>query len=387
VVDCGRRWGKTVLGTDRIIHPALQGYPVGWFAPEYKYLTEVWDTINRRLKPIIEQSNKSEGRIRLTTGGVVEFWSLKDNPDAGRSRKYKHIVVDEAAMCKALETAWNKAIRPTLTDLRGSADFLSTPKGMNFFAAAYQWGQDGKPGWKSWRMPTSTNPHVPLEEIEEQRATLPERVFAQEFEATFLEDAGGVFRGVREAVDKGRKANEAPSDSLTYTLGIDLARTEDFTVLSIFSSDARQVYFERFNQISWERQLDRIETVCRQYSATAYVDSTGLGDPLFERLRKTGINVRGYTLTNASKENLIDNLAIRIEKGEVKLLDHDVQTTELLAYQYELTQARNVRMGAPDGMHDDTVIALALAAWGLGRRRTMRINTSVDVQRHDKEDD
>jgi hypothetical protein len=258
---------------------------------------------------------------------------------------------------------------------------------MNFFAAAYQWGQDNKPGWASWKMPTLTNPFISPDEIEEARAALPERVFAQEFEATFLEDAGGVFRLVRNAVDKGRTSNEEPRKDLTYTMGIDLARTEDFTVLSVMASDSRQVYFERFNQISWERQLDRIETVCRHYNATAYVDSTGLGDPLFERLRKTGISIRGYTLTNASKENLIDNLAIRIEKNEIRLLDLDVQTTELLAYQYELTQARNVRMGAPEGMHDDTVIALALSAWGLGRRRTMRINSSSVEQRPIEDDD
>ena len=371
----------------RAVMPALEGYPSGWFAPEYKYLTEVWTTLNRRLRPILARSNKSEGRIELTTGGVIEFWSLKDNPDAGRSRKYKHVVIDEAAKCKELERAWNEAIRPTLTDYRGGADLLSTPKGMNFFAAAYQWGQDNKPGWASWKMPTLTNPFISPDEIEEARAALPERVFAQEFEATFLEDAGGVFRLVRNAVDKGRTSNEEPRADLTYTMGIDLARTEDFTVLSVMASDSRQVYFERFNQISWERQLDRIETVCRHYNATAYVDSTGLGDPLFERLRKTGISIRGYTLTNASKENLIDNLAIRIEKNEIRLLDLDVQTTELLAYQYELTQARNVRMGAPEGMHDDTVIALALSAWGLGRRRTMRINSSSVEQRPIEDDD
>lgn len=371
---------------DRIVHPALAGDPVGWFAPEYKYLTEVWAVVNRRLASVITRSNKSEQRIELATGGVLEFWSLKDNADAGRSRKYKHVVVDEAAKCKELERAWNEAIRPTLADLRGSADFLSTPKGMNFFASAYQWGQDGKPGWRSWRMPTSTNPHIPSEEIEAAREQLPERVFAQEFEAAFLEDAGGVFRGVRNAVDAGRRGSEPRIDGGQCFLGVDLARTEDFTVLSVLRSDGRQLYFERFNQISWERQLDRISTVAKDYDALVVVDSTGIGDPIHERLRKAGLRVYGYTLTNASKEALIDKLAIAIEKGEVRLMDVEVQTNELLAYQYELTPSRNVRMGAPDGMHDDTVIALALANWGIGKRRTLKVIGGTDERYADDDD-
>jgi hypothetical protein len=77
----------------------------------------------------------------------------------------------------------------------------------------------------------------------------------------------------------------------------------------------------------------------------------------------------GYQFTNASKEALIDNLAMRIEAGTVRLMDVPAQTNELLAYQYELTPSRNVRMNAPQGMHDDCVIALGLAVWGLTKPR------------------
>jgi phage FluMu gp28-like protein len=375
VIACGRRWGKTIMGTNRLIEPALEGWPTAWFAPNYKDMHEVWDDVESIVKPILRKSNKSEGRMTLTTGGVIEFWSLKDNPDAGRSRKYKRVIIDEAAKAKALAKVWQEAIRPTLTDYAGDADFYSTPKGLDFFAAQYQKGLDGARGYRSWTMPSSTNPYLPPEEIEEARLELPERVFQQEYLAEFIEDAGGVFRGVRAVVDKGRRDNEAPEPGSTYYLGVDLARTEDFTVLSVVRDDGRHVYFERFNQISWERQLARIGDVARRYDALVVVDSTGIGDPLAERLRRDNLRLYAYTLTNASKEALIDGLAIKIEKGEVRLLDHETQTNELLAYQYELTPSRNVKMGAPEGMHDDTVIALALACWGIGKRRTLSILT------------
>lgn len=364
VVNCGRRWGKTVLGENRLLYPLAHSCPVGWFAPSYKYLWEVWDWFVSTLRPVIVTASKTEQRIKIYGGGIIDFWSLQDNPDAGRSRKYWRVVVDEAAKVKNLEDAWNKAIRPTLADMRGSADFLSTPKGHDFFWRAHTWGQDpNEHEWASWTVPTISNPYISPEEIEAARKQLPERVFRQEFLAEFIEDAGGVFRNVNDAVDRGRGGNEQPAQGRSYTMGVDLARVEDFTVLCVMDDAGRQVYHERFNQISWERQIASIKAVADRYRATVYLDSTGVGDPIWERLRGT-VDVVPYQFTNASKERLIDHLAMQIEQGRVRLMDVPEQTNELLAYQYELTPSRNVRMNAPEGMHDDCVIGLALATWG-----------------------
>ena len=126
VVNCGRRFGKTVLGMDLVIDPALDGFPCAWFAPSYKLLAEPWREIRRILKPITKRSNATEKRIELVTGGSVDMWSL-DDQDAARGYKYKRIIVDEAAMVKNFEDAWQAAIRPTLADYQGDGFFLSTP--------------------------------------------------------------------------------------------------------------------------------------------------------------------------------------------------------------------------------------------------------------------
>src|SRR6516225_11882365 len=86
-VCCGRRWGKTALGMDRLIHPALQGKPVAWFAPNYRLLSEVWRELQALLGPVIVNCNQQERRLELYGGGVVEMWSL-DSPDSGRGRAY-----------------------------------------------------------------------------------------------------------------------------------------------------------------------------------------------------------------------------------------------------------------------------------------------------------
>src|SRR5215471_19580095 len=102
VLCCGRRWGKTVLGMDRLIHPALKGKPVAWFSPTNKLMADTWRVVRSTLAPVTRDKSEQEKRLELIGGGVIEFWSL-DCPDAARGRKYAVVVIDEAAMIPTLE--------------------------------------------------------------------------------------------------------------------------------------------------------------------------------------------------------------------------------------------------------------------------------------------
>lgn len=191
VLCCGRRWGKTTLSEDLLISPdddsngALNGLPVAYFAPTYKMLMEVWRETNQTLYNIISDKSETEKRIELYGGGVIDFWSLED-PNSIRGRKYKRAVLDEAAIARNLEEAWLKVIRPTLTDLQGDAWFLSTPKGKNnYFYDLFQ-NPDKFKDWRSWQMPTSSNPHIDPNEIEQARQQLDPLTFAQEYLASFV---------------------------------------------------------------------------------------------------------------------------------------------------------------------------------------------------------
>lgn len=362
VLACGRRWGKTKYLTRRMAHRLLNGQRYGYFAATYKLQTEVWQELQTRIGHIAK-FRKIDNRVELGQG-LIEFWTLTD-PDAGRSRKYHEVGVDEGGLVKDLESKWHEAIRPTLADYKGEADFAGTPKGRNFFHTGFSLGQDPlNEEWMSWQMPTSSNPWIDNAEIEAARLGMPERAFQQEFLAVFLEDAGGVFRKVTLSIEKGRSTNGAPEPGRSYQLGLDPARTMDFTVISVVDDQGKQVYFERINEISWERILNAVEMVSKRYSAQIVMDSTGMGgDKIYEDLRKRQLKVLPYNMTNATKEALIDNLALKIERGDVNLMDIQVQTDELQAFEYQLTPSRNVTMSAPEGMHDDTVIALALACW------------------------
>jgi hypothetical protein len=379
VVCVGRRAGKTALLIDRCADPSVLGYPVGWFSPSYKLMLEVWREAARLFLPIIARQNATERRFEFSTGGVLEFWSL-DDPQAGRGRKYKRVAIDEAAFVPNLMDAWNYAIRPTLADLEGDAWTASTPKGRNGFWQMYQWGQDeGYPDWRSWQMPSEVNPLIPPGELAEMRRTLPERVAAQELDALFLDDAGGVFRRVMEAATA--TALNAGVHGRAYIAGVDVADAQDFTVISILDAASReQVYLDRFNRVGYEALEDRLHAAYTRFGVqTMVIEDNSIGQPVIDHLRGRGMNIVGFHTSAATKQPLIQALQSAFEHGAIRILSDPIQVGELQAYESE-RMAYGFRYGAPPGLHDDCVMSLALAWHGVARESDV-VEVSSYVQR------
>lgn len=285
---CGRRWGKNIGLRDLAAEVALNGGHVGWGTPVYRQLTDDFREMTNTLLPVIAKKSEQNREIRLITNGSIEFWSL-DNPDAIRGRSYDLFVVNEGGLVGTLLDIFNFIIRPTLIDRRGSAVIAGTPKGRNGFWNLWQNGQDPEQkDWISWQFPTSVNPHVPPEEITAAQKALPERVFEQEMLAAFVEDAGGVFRRVMDAATAVLQEKGIPGH--TYIMGVDLARKVDFTAIAVIDasfSPPQVVYIDRFNQIDWNLQTQRIKAVVERFRPAAlYVDETGVGDPIVEQLRR-----------------------------------------------------------------------------------------------------
>lgn len=364
VVCVGRRAGKTALGVDRCADSDALAYPVGWFSPSYKLMLEVWREVVRLFAPIIARQNATERRLEFTTGGVLEFWSL-DNPQAGRGRKYKRVIVDEAAFVPALMDAWNYAIRPTLADLAGDAWILSTPKGRNGFWQMWQMGQDDvRADWRSWQMASDVNPLIPRDELAEMRRSLPERVAMQELDAMFLEDAGGVFRRVMEAATA--TALEGPQEGRSYIAGVDIADAADFTVISILDASSReQVYIDRFNRVGYEALGDRLHAAYQRFGVqTMVIEDNSVGQPVIDRLQGRGMNIVPFHTSAATKMPLIQSLQSAFEHGELQIIPDPVQVAELQAYEGKRTAA-GFSYSAPSGLHDDCVMALAFAWYGV----------------------
>jgi hypothetical protein len=360
VVAVGRRAGKTTMGIDFVCEPNVMQHPVGWFAPNYKSMTEVWQLLVRTLEPITKRISVQDHRIETVAGGTVELWSL-DGKMPARGRKYKRVIVDECAFVPNLVDIWNFAIRPTLADLKGDAYFLSTPMGLNGFWQLYQKG-GSEEDWQAWQMSSYVG-NVPASEIDDMVRSLPERVVAQEIRAQFLEDGGAVFRNVVEATT-GKVKQREPGHQ--YIMGADFARTNDFTVLTVIDvTDKTMVYLDRFTNVDYATQIDRLTALNKRYECDAIVaEANNMGGPLVEQMQWAGLPVQPFTTTNATKAQIIQGLALALEQQEIHLLDDNTLRNELLAYTIETLPSGLLRYGAPAGLHDDTVMSLALALYG-----------------------
>jgi hypothetical protein len=97
VVAGGRRWGKSVLGIDEAIDPALDGYPVAYYSPTHKMLTEVWREVCSLLAPIIERRNAQEPGIAPVVGQRRTDHGIPDRNEVRHHRR----LVDHYALVPA----------------------------------------------------------------------------------------------------------------------------------------------------------------------------------------------------------------------------------------------------------------------------------------------
>lgn len=361
VVCAGRRFGKDELGMNRLLEEPILSEPLAWFSPTYKMLLDVWRVMRRLLRPITARSNATERRIELTTGGILDFWSL-DNPDVARGRMYKRIVVNEAAYIVDLLSTWQHVLRPTLADLIGDAWFLSTPKGYNGFKALFDRGLDPEQKlWKSWQYPTSANPHISPDEIEDMRQEMPEDVYNQEVLAQFIENAGAVFRNILACLYTPNGSEDHSGHRIV--IGADWGKQADFTALSAGCADCRrELELDRFNQIDYHFQRQRLQAMYERLGASVVLaEQNAMGEPIIDELRREGLNVRGFQTTASSKPPLIENLALAFEREEWRFLDVPVATAELQAYERRVSPTTGrASYSAPDRQNDDTVIGRAL---------------------------
>jgi hypothetical protein len=381
VLACGVRWGKTLCAAMEGLAASLQprDRSMGWVvAPTYDLADRVFREIvlvaASHLRHRIVKLQEHERRlvIRNLGGGLSEIRAKSaDNPTSLLGEGLDWVIVDEAARLKPI--IWESHLSQRLIDKKGWALLISTPKGKGWYWELFRRGKAGEPGYASWNRPSWENPRLERAAIELERGRVPDRVFLQEYEAQFIEGAGTVFRNVRECATG---EFEKPDQKWRYWAGLDLAKVEDYTVLVVITEQCKVVHIDRFNGLDWSVQVARVQaTTHRYWQASTLCDVTGVGDPIYETLAKAGCEVKGYPFTKASKAALVNNLVLMLEQKALVLPKPErcpELIDELEAFEYKVTEGGHVKMGAPWGYHDDTVIALALAVWE--RRPTRPMN-------------
>ena len=344
VVMCGRRFGKSELSQIEIITNALIGKNVAYITPTYQLARVFFEKL---IKAVPFESNKSELSIKFPNDGSVEFFT-GERLDNLRGRSFHLVVIDEASFISNLEEGWLNSIRPTLTDYKGRALFLSTPKGKNFFYSLYL--KNEEPDWEAFKFTTYDNPHIDKTEIDDARTQIPEVVFEQEYMANPSENAANPFGSAFIKQCTFELSHEPP-----IAFGVDLAKSVDFTAIIGLDRNGSVCHFERF-QKDWRQTKQVINSLPK---VPILMDSTGVGDPIFEDLQRDGVNVQGYKFSSTSKQQLMEGLASAIHQRKITFPDgHITQELEIFEYQYT---SFGVKYSAPQGFHDDCVMALGLA--------------------------
>lgn len=324
-----------------------------------------WRELKQLAAPIPGRTVREDARrIALPGGGEIVVKSA-DAPNSMLGEGLDLVVLDEAAYLD--EEVWTRILRPTLSDRRGRAVFISTPAGFNWFHALYQRGQDEAPGWASWRYPTIDNPLIAADEIDEARATLPSAIYLQEYEAAFLDSVGAVFRDVDRAATAEPQPFAEPGH--TYVCGVDWGRSGDFTAIAVYDVTlSTLVHLERFTGLEFATQRGRLHGVYHRFLPTAIVaEANSIGQPQIEALQRDALPIVPFTTTNASKAVLVDRLALAFETGTIRIIPDPVLLAELRAFVGERLPSGLMRYAARSG-HDDTVMALLLALEGADHR-------------------
>lgn len=348
VVCCGRRFGKTVMSWALGAECSTSGLNWAYIAPTYTDLEQRYQEAIEFYQPVIKNTKFGEitfwNGTRAIMAGMHRF-------DGLRGSKFGRVIIDEAAHSRNLEDAWQKVIRPTLTDYRGDAYFISTPNGSNFFKTLYD--RSGSESWQSFQMPTLSNPFINAEEIAEARQELPELIFRQEYLAEFIDASGA--RVKRSDIHYGE-----PPSGLTIGIGVDLAisdkTTADYTAIVVVGKAVDgtvwvlDVWRDRvqFNDIlrairheseQWKPQLVYVEEV--QFQAAI----------VQELLRTTSLPVRGYR-PERSKLLRFAPLEARFERNMVRISNNVTKEfeKELLSF-----------TGTKTDTHDDMIDALSMA--------------------------
>lgn len=393
-IRAGRRWGKNVFGESLAADYIIDGYLIGWFAPEYKRLSESYENIAEMVDPVKTRSSKQDGVIRTHNQGRVDFWSL-DDENAGRGRKYHYAVVDEAAFTKnkvTLET-WERAIKPTLVDYNGRAIVMSNTNGIdpeNFF---WQICNEPRHGFAVFHAPTTSNPHLPkmlrgeteeqwmvrrAEFFKELRESTAPLVFQQEYLAEFVDWSGASFF-TRDSLLLNGKPVELPTrcdgvyaviDSATKT-----GKDNDGTGVMYFAMashlpsplvildwDLQQIEGDLL--INWLpsvfQNLEHLAKACRARmgSMGVFIEDKASGMILLQQARRRGMPAQPIKskLTEVGKDERAISVSGYIHSGKVKMarLAYDKTTQYKGATRnHALGQVVGFRVGSKSAGRDD----------------------------------
>jgi hypothetical protein len=324
---------------------------------------------NLKVAPKLTKANESE--MGFDNGSRIK--SIPANRSTGRGFAANRVYLDEFAYAEYAEEIY-QSVGPAVAQ-GGYLVIGSTPAGIgNLYHRLYVAGEGftrQKVEWHkcpAYYTPDEQAAGTPPEQSEwylRERPKYTQRAWSSEYDCDFAGSGNGIFRRIDDAKTATHQAGAIPDHQ--YVIGADWGRTNDATVFKVLDMTMREeVYSDRMTQTDYHLQTTRLLALWEKFGKPPIIaEYNSMGGPLVEQLQRMNVPVQPFVTTNATKALIIDALALAFERAEIKILDDALTIGELQAYESERLPSGLIRYGAPEGMHDDTVIALALAWYSL----------------------
>lgn len=377
VLVCGRRFGKTYLAAYAAFRELLKPNRNIWIvAPTSDLTQKTFTYIVQFISKVFEQSeykvtSKPYTKLTMANGTWIEC-KTADNPTSLIGEELDLLIIDEAARIPPM--VYERELAATTMSRKGRTIFISSPKGKNWFYNKFKQTEKNDDGFV-WNAPSSDNVENTPEELARIKKGLPEVIWKQEYLAQFIDSGAEVFRNVSEITLDKELCYEEPIPTHRYIAGVDIAKLNDWTVITVVDKQTHKVVaWDRFQKVDYPIQNNRIASLAKKYNnARVILDSTGGGKILNDYLtREAGLSVDDFNFSNKSKIGLIDKLGLFIEDKGIWIPNEKPLIDELEVFGLDINDNGTLKYSAPIGMNDDCVCSLALAVWGLNSIKVRR---------------
>lgn len=336
VISCGRRFGKTNLAVKEMKGRAIYNCSrVAYFATTFQQARDIaWELLKSELQGAIISINEARLEIKVrTVKGLESTIQLRgwEAIETARGQSYDLVILDEVASMRNFWSSWQEVLRPTLTDRKGEAIFISSPKGFNHFYDLFN--QELKDDdYKSFHFTTYDNPLIPVEEIEKAKIELTEDRFAQEYLADFRKTEGLVYK----EFDRKKHIfddNTFIRDKVETIAGIDFGFTNPTAVISIVRDGENNFWItdEWYKVGQTEAQVS--EMVANMNINKVYPDPEN--PSAIKELRNKGVNVREVVKKKDSIVNGIQKIRELLKADKLRVHKNCLNTImEFETYSY-----------------------------------------------------
>lgn len=372
VVKSPRQKGKTITVSNILLfyainHNKSKNYCI---SPTLKQAKDIYRTITNAISAsgIVKSSNASDLIIKLINGSTISFKSAEQGTDALRGFTCSGIVcIDEAAF---IDDDIYHTILPWTDYYKANILITSTPFVKNgFFWDYLNYGLEHSHNtvtvdWTDPMYKEEMDRILSPEQLEEYRRILPKNVFKTEYLGEFLDDDGSVFVNYKSCIEKN---SIQPTDRLYVGIDWGNGGGNDDTVITMLNQYGKQVYLEYKNNLTPNEQLNWLEGVLKPLRNQIVVvrpELNSIGTPYSDLLRQRlqTVNFSGFNTTNKSKNDIVGQLQVAFEQGNIRILPDEKQERELSYYAAEYNlKTKTLTFNAPNGLNDDICIALMLA--------------------------